>query len=109
MIKKNETNKKKSKQTSKQTNQNKQKKEQASNYFHMNKIGCSIPFCENQFTFQQATGHLISLECNHFLCTSCIKQLIKVRNRKCPICRDKIRFTLKSVQDYERQQRQSQQ
>lgn len=38
----------------------------------------------------QDTKELTALPCCHLFCSKCLINLIRVRNRKCPICRTKI-------------------
>ncbi len=36
-----------------------------------------------------SVGEYERIKCNHFLCKKCAHQMIKRKNRKCPICREK--------------------
>ena len=33
---------------------------------------------------------LTALQCCHLFCSDCVIKLIRIRNRKCPVCRTKI-------------------
>lgn len=52
---------------------------------------CSI--CYESFT----NTKVFELKCEHVLHYDCLKLLIKSRNRKCPLCRHPIRYTVKQL------------
>ena len=39
-------------------------------------------------------SNVVELDCAHILHKDCLFKLIKSRNRKCPMCRHKIRYTV---------------
>ena len=41
---------------------------------------------------------LTALICGHILCSECIMTLVRLRNRKCPICRTRITWNIPSIQ-----------
>ena len=41
--------------------------------------------------------NVVSLECGHMFHTNCIICLVKKRNRKCPLCRTRIRWHIKQL------------
>jgi len=45
---------------------------------------------------------IVGLECAHFYHTKCIVKLIRKRNRKCPLCRTKIRWHVKQFLNHEK-------
>lgn len=40
-----------------------------------------------------------SLVCGHPFCIDCVKLLVKSRNRKCPLCKTKITWTLIMIEE----------
>ena len=42
-------------------------------------------------------NNMIKLSCNHSFHKNCIIELVKKRNRKCPLCRNKITWTINSI------------
>ena len=40
---------------------------------------------------------LVSLECGHLFHTNCIITLIRMRNRKCPLCRKRITWNVNQL------------
>ena len=43
-------------------------------------------------------ANVFELECGHVFHTHCLVKLIKSRNRKCPLCRHRIRLNIKQVE-----------
>lgn len=39
----------------------------------------------------------VFLECSHKFHTNCVIQLVRKRTRKCPLCRTRIRWTVKQL------------
>ena len=47
---------------------------------------CSIG-CDEESSDSLPEELILVLQCSHSLCDTCVEQLIKVRNRRCPFCR----------------------